>query len=280
MPQGITIFVPDQDPNGIKIIGLNGWNGKAFVIPRSKLRGLRDRAEINAPAIYYLFGEGENPSRQHVYIGESENGFKRLLNHDDNKDFWSSAVVFIGTDLDRADVKYLENQSVRLAKNINRYEIENQIEPLENKLTEIKKAGDDDYFEKIVFIMAVFGYALFQGVPKPQTTEEIYTFKTEDAVAKGTLLDNGEFVVYAGSTARIRVTPNFEKHDPGIREKLEDSGVLKRQEAGKSFEFLKDYIFTSPSAAGDTVAGRSVNGWTAWKDGSGKTLDERLRKAS
>lgn len=166
-----------------------------------------------------------------------------------------------------------------LAKKIDRYEIINETEPLENKLSEAKKAVADDYFEKIKFILAFLGLALFQESPKQANASEIYYFKTEMAEASGSLLDTGEFIVFRGSTARIKETESFIRGvgGPNLRKKLEAEGVLKRQDEN-SFVFTKDYIFTSPSAAGDTVAGRSTNGWTGWKDENGKTLDENKRK--
>ncbi len=54
---GIKILLPDGDPNGIKIIEISNWEGKAFVIPRGKLRDIREREESGHPAIYFLFGE-------------------------------------------------------------------------------------------------------------------------------------------------------------------------------------------------------------------------------
>jgi hypothetical protein len=42
--------------------------------------------------------------------------------------------------------------------------------------------------------------------------------------------------------------------------------------------FQEDYIFNSPSAAAVTIKGRASNGWTAWKNKEGKTLDELKRK--
>lgn len=274
---GIKILLPDGDPNGIKVIEISGWKGKTFVIPRGKLKDIKEREESEHPAIYFLFGEGEDPSRQKVYIGESETFYNRLLNHSDNKDFWNTAIVFTGG-VNRAHVKYLENRSVTLAKKINRYDTINQVEPLENRLSEFEKAEADDFFEKIKLILGVSGFALFQEVPKQQDASEIYYFQTDNADASGTLLDTGEFIVFHGSTARIRETKSFEgTGGSGLRKKLETEGVLMRFDEER-FQFLKDYIFTSPSAAADTVAGRSSNGWTAWKDTNGKTLDENKRK--
>ncbi len=36
--------------------------------------------------------------------------------------------------------------------------------------------------------------------------------------------------------------------------------------------------FSSPSAAACFVLGTSANGWTEWKDKSGRTLDELFRR--
>lgn len=273
---GIKILLPEGDPNGVKVIDISGWKGKAFVIPRGNLKGIKEREESGHPAIYFLFGDGEDPLRQKVYIGESETFYNRLSNHSDNKDFWNTAIVFTGG-VNRAHVKYLEKKSVVLAKKVGRYEIINQVEPLENRLSEFERAEADDFFERIKLILGVSGFTLFQEIPT-QKNSEIYYFQTDNADASGTLLDTGEFIVFHGSTARIRETKSFEgTGGSGLRKKLETEGVLMRFD-DERFQFLKDYIFTSPSAAADTVAGRSLNGWTAWKDTNDKTMDENKRK--
>ena len=40
----------------------------------------------------------------------------------------------------------------------------------------------------------------------------------------------------------------------------------------------KSMSFSSPSAAACFVLGASANGWTEWKDKSGRTLDELFRR--
>lgn len=275
MSKVITILLPDGNPNGIKIVELANFTGKVLVVPRGKLKEIKDREEAMRPAVYYLFGEGENESRKIVYIGESEQCYKRLVDHDTNKDFWNLAIMFVG-EFDRADVKYFENKSVTLARAINRYEIINKNGPFENRLSEAKRVVADEVLEKVKFILAFLGFTLFQEIPESVEGLEMYTFKTENALAKGKLLDTEEFIVYAGSTARIRETDSFRGGGPALRRQLVDHSVLKRKD-NFSYEFTRDCIFTSPSAAADTVAGRSSNGWTAWKDINGKTLDENKR---
>jgi hypothetical protein len=276
MSKVIEIILPDDNPNGMKIIQLANSTGKAFVVPRGKLKDIKDRSESNDPAVYFLFGEGEDPTRKIAYIGESERFYKRLTDHDSSKDYWNIAVVFTGG-LDRADVKYLENKSVNLSKQIDRYGVQNKTEPLENKLSEAKKIVADEAFERIKLILSFLGFTLFQEISGLAESFEIYTFKTDKALATGRLLDTGEFIVFAGSTARIKETEAFRGSGPALRRRLVDEGVLAPINE-ESYKFTKDYIFTSPSAAADTIAGRSSNGWTAWKDKNGKTLDENKRK--
>jgi hypothetical protein len=274
---GIQIFVPDGDPNGIKVISVIGWKGKGFEIPRAKLKDIRNRDEVSAPGVYFLFGEGGDILRKRVYIGESENFYHRLESHDANKEFWDIALVFTGG-LNKAHVKYLENHSIALAKKIDRYEMVNAVGTYENKLSEFEKAETEDFFEKIKIVLGILGISLFQEAPQKNMTAEIYYLDRVEMQASGTLLDNGEFKVFEGSTARVEEVDSFRgKSGARFRQGLIDEGVLRKQDE-KFYVFAKDYIFTSPSAASGAIMARQSNGWTAWHDKEGKTLDEIKRK--
>lgn len=48
-------------------------------------------------------------------------------------------------------------------------------------------------------------------------------------------------------------------------------------EDGSRFVFTEDYLFPTPSRAAAIVLGRNANGWTEWKDKSGRTLHEVKR---
>ena len=274
------MLVPEGNPNGMKIIELAGWSGKCFVFPRQSLKELKDRADINQPALYILFGVDEATGDQLTYIGESENFYNRISNHDSFKEFWSVAIVFTGC-LNRAFVKYLEYKAIALAHKIKRMVIQNKVKPQENTLSEFEKVTVDQYFENVQFILGTLGYQLFEPIDKSTLSNKIYELsdiKNKAAIGKGSMLDSGEFIVYKGSLSRIKETPSFEGYGGSmLRKKLEKEGLLERINE-ESFIFKNDYIFKSPSAAADCVAGRSCNGWTAWRDKNGKTLDENLRK--
>jgi len=53
--------------------------------------------------------------------------------------------------------------------------------------------------------------------------------------------------------------------------------VLKSVEGNGKLVFAEDHAFNSPSGAAVIVQGMSVNGWTAWVDSDGKTLDKLER---
>jgi len=274
---GLTIFLPDGDPNSIKIYKVDGWVGTAFIVPRAKLKQFKDRDEGNSPSLYFLFGENDDKK---VYIGETENFFTRSIDHENKKIFWNLAIIFSGS-LDKADIRYLESRAIQEARSIGRYIMENKTSRNENVLSEFKKAADDNYFDTIKFVMAVLGYPIFEPVPKDDhKTEDVYCINNNGIEAKGKLLDTGEFVIFKGSTARLVEVPSITGTGGSRLRQLmsrEDDGRLKKI-SDEAYQFTKDVIFTSPSLAATVVIGRSTNGWIYWKDEQGKTLDENKRK--
>lgn len=278
--QVIHIFVPGEEPTGVKILEVAGWTGKVFIIPRNKLKEVKNRPEINKPAVYFLIGSNEDTTQQNVYIGESESFYGRLENHYLNKDFWNLAIVFTGEQLDRADVKYLETKATKLAKEAKRYDVQNIMPLYENTLSEFKKVSADDYFERLNYILAVLNFPIFESIEDSIEDEKVYTFNHDGLTAKGKLLKDGTFLVLKGSEARIKETSAFMLGGFGhtAREKFIKTGMFELNVEKNCYIFSEDTLFRSPSGAAASVAGRAANGWTSWKDNSNKTLDENVRK--
>ena len=61
-----------------------------------------------------------------------------------------------------------------------------------------------------------------------------------------------------------------------LRAGLVDAGILVREP--KVYRFVKNHVFTSPSAAAATVLARRANGWIEWKYADGKTLDAVIKE--
>lgn len=274
--QVLQMLLPNEAA-GYKIIQLTGWNGKCFVIPRKELKELEKRSESEDPGIYFLFGENDESTDQKLYIGESERFFHRLLNHDANKDFWNTAIIFTGA-LDKAKIRYLEFLSTNEALKVNRYHLINNVSPKENSLSEFDTVTTQDYFSKISYILTVLGYPVFQSIKASLSDSKIYKLKAEGSDARSQLLDDGSLNVHKGSLARIRETESFSGWSLVARKKFLEDGTLKDNGDGMSYVFTRDVLFKSPSAAAATVMGRPANGWTSWRDENGNTLDENLRK--
>ncbi len=277
MPQALQILIPGGNPNGMKIIELNGWSGKCFIVPRQSLKELKDRPEVNQPGIYLLFGQDEESINDLVYIGESENFYSRIASHDSGKDFWNVAVVFT-SGLNRAFVKYLEYKSTLLAQKAKRMIVTNKVNPQENTLSEFEKVAVDQYFDNMEFILRTFDYELFDNAEKSLANGQAYYLKGMGASAEAQLLDNGHLNVRQGSLARMQESKSFGGWSLGARIRFLDDGTFKEFGDGKSYVFTKDVIFKSPSAAAATILGRSANGWTKWKDSAGNSLDDNIRK--
>lgn len=274
--QVIHMILPEGS-SGVKIVELAGWTGKTFVIPRAHLRSIEDRPEVDDPAVYFLFGEGDESTNQQLYIGESENFFERLINHDGKKDFWNLAIVFTGG-LDKAKVRYLEYLSHMEAIAVGRYDLVHSASRRENTLSESDEIITKSYFNQVKLLLSVLGYPVFDDVEESVSDETVYFLQGEDFEAQAQTLTDGSMVVLKGSRARVRETPSFTGWGLATRKKFIQQKLMILDANNSSYIFVQDMLFKTPSAAASVVAGRAINGWTAWKDKDGNTLDENLRK--
>jgi hypothetical protein len=274
--KALQMLIPGGNPNGLKIIELAGWIGKCFIVSRQSLKDLKDRPEINQPGLYLLFGIDQETGEDLVYIGESESFYSRITSHDSSKDFWDTVVVFT-SGLNRAFVKYLEYRATRLAHDAKRMNVQNKVQPQENTLSEFEKVSVEQYFDTIKFILSTFHYEVFETVEESYIDNKLYYIEADGVSAKAKALENGALQVLVGATARIRESESFGGWSKNARTRFIEEGKLVHSDEN-SYKLTEDIIFKSPSAAAATLTGRSINGWTAWKDEQGNTLDDNLRK--
>ena len=271
----IKIFLIDGDPNGRMSCELSNWSGKAYKIPRIKVKDCSDRSDLVSTGVYLLIGK-DDEGKDQVYIGEAESTLKRINQHLTQKDFWHETIIFISKDdnLNKAHIKYLENRLYEIARSANRYKVENTITPTQSSISESDRAEMEEFVENIKMLVNTLGHKVFDEKRefKPKQKQEIFNIKAaRGADGQGEPTSDG-FVVFKGSKAAsttvISMTPNIVNH----RQKLIDEGVIIYK--GEYYEFPDDYIFSSPSAAASIVLGRNANGLTEWKQKDGKTLKE------
>jgi hypothetical protein len=270
----IQIFLPDGNPRGLRIAEITSRTIAAIQIPRSKLNEASKRKELENVGIYLLIGESKLEPL--VYIGEAENCLTRLKQHNNTKAFWTHAVVFISKTsfFTKTHIKYLEWLCCTTAVKVNRFSLDNGNSPSQPHVSEPLEADLQDNFETIKVLSSTLGYPVFDQIKKPKDKDLIFC-RGMDTDAQGEYTEDG-LVVFAGSKACLSTTKSFVGTGPRLRTVLLSNGTIIEQDG--SLKFVADYMFNSPSAASDTVLGRSSNGWTKWKYKDGRTLDQVIRK--
>ncbi|MBU3821615.1 GIY-YIG nuclease family protein [Flavobacteriaceae bacterium XHP0103] len=274
----IKIFLIDGEPNGRMSCELSNWTGKAFKIPRKKIKDSNDRPELDSTGVYILFG-GSNKSenRDIAYIGEAEGIYKRLIQHLSAKDFWNEAIVFVSKDenLNKAHIKYLESRLYEIAMQVNRYDLDNGNIPPKPNISESDQAEMEEFIENIKLLVNTLGFKIFEELRNTnQSLDEqlnsiFYIKATRGANAMGQLTNEG-FVVLKESEVANSITNSFPKNLINLRESLISDGIIKKE--NNKLAFTKDHLFTSPSSAAAIVMGRSANGLTEWKLSDGRIL--------
>jgi hypothetical protein len=168
-PFTIRIFVPDGDPEGLRVIDRMNWTGLGIVFPRSDWPKIRQRPDFSKPGVYILIGYVSDDDLATVYIGQGDVLRARLDSHVQNKDFWSKAVVFVSSassgGLNRAHATWLEHALINRAVAANRSHLENGTEPQAPQLSEAEKADTQAFLREMLQILPLVGLNAFE-IPK------------------------------------------------------------------------------------------------------------------
>lgn len=263
--QAIELFLVDGVPDGLITAELSNWNGKAIKIPRTDVINCK-RYDIADVGVYFLFCETEK-GIDSVYIGEAENILDRLKQHiheyerEKEKYYWSAAVAITGRDLNKALIRYLEDQFVQQARNCKQYEVLTKNTFSNTVLKESQIAIMEEFIDHAKTLINVLEYKVFserQDVSALPT--DILYCKGNGADAKG-YYSAGGFTVLAGSTISDHEVESFKVRAKGyydLKRKLEENKVIEER------QITVDYEFNSPSAAAAVVLGRSANGKKEW----------------
>ncbi len=167
-PFTIRIFVPDGNPEGIRLIDRMNWTGLGLVFPRANWPAVQKRAEMQRTGIYVLVGyRNENDDLPTLYVGQADGVRGRIDSHYKNKDFWDWAAVFVSTSggLNRAHVTWLEYALVKQAVDANRCYLDNGNVPQEPALSEAERADTQAFLKEILQILPLVGLRAFE-IPK------------------------------------------------------------------------------------------------------------------
>jgi hypothetical protein len=272
--KSISLFLIDGTSDGIVACELFNWTGKGYKIPRSRLKELSNRKDLKRAGVYFLVGHDDMDSEA-TYLGEAEEVYKRVLQHQD-KDFWTEALVFISKDenLNKAHVKYLEYTLHKSALEAGRYQIINSNTPNKPAISEAERAVMTEFAENLQLLVGTMGYKLFEHLTKKAVPkQEQYFISAARGADAAAIVTSEGMVVRKGSKIATSEVPSMPPAFHSKRENLVKEGVVK------DFIFIKDYLFSSPSTAAAVVMGRSANGLVEWKRSDGTTIKDNQPKS-
>lgn len=281
----IQIYLTDGEPTGIRTAELTTSISKAVIIPRKRLSEASSRSELTQAGLYFLFENQGQGSDSRVYIGQSLNCLKRLKEHnsDGKKDYWNLAVAFITKDnsFTPTHLSYLEHMAITKAKEARRYPVENVVQPANFAISESMESECEDHFDVIKVLLGTLGLPVFKRLSQSEPTEEaqdqVFKLEKRGANARGMMVDEG-FLILAGSTGQLEVTNSYDPGKLELRNRLIEQGVLLVER--DCIQFTQDFLMGTPSGAAMLVCGRSTNGWTAWTNDKGVTINAIFRKGA
>ena len=165
-PFTIRIFVPDGDPDGVRIIDRMNWTGRGIVFPREKWGDTRKRPDLANAGVYILAGYKEDSDDlPTVYIGQADGVGNRIESHIQKKEFWSWGAIFVssGGDLNRAHVTWLEYSLISRAQQFGLCRLDNSNVPHEPALSEAEKADTQAFLKEMLQILPLVGLRMFES---------------------------------------------------------------------------------------------------------------------
>ncbi|MEY3175493.1 MAG: hypothetical protein RLZZ436_3407 [Planctomycetota bacterium] len=278
----IRIYLTDGDPAGVLTAEIINWTGKIVAAPRSQLRQLGRREDVQRTGVYVLAGpDPTQPHRDKVYIGEADHVFERLKSHDRdvNKDFWTRIICVISKDdnITKSHARYLESCIISRALEAGRATVANDTSPPKKPLPEADITDMEYFLQQMQLVFPVLGLNFLVPVATPASTSgtgQVRFVMTEVGAQATAVETTSEFVVLRGSTARKHGSASWDVY-VDLRRELLDSGKLVESPDPAYLVFTDDVPFSSPSAAAAVVAAGNRNGRTSWKvQSSGQTYGE------
>lgn len=162
-PFTIRIFIPEGNPEGIRIIDRLTSTGKFLVFPRTDWDKVKDRPELNQTGIYILSGYA-NPDDElpTIYIGQADVVRNRIDQHIRNKIFWDKAVLFVFQNMTPTYARWLEYALIKRAMKAQRSNLENGNIPQEPPISEPEKAAMKLFLEEIYQTLPLIGISVFE----------------------------------------------------------------------------------------------------------------------
>jgi len=274
--KSIELFLVNGTAGSLITAELSNWNGKALKIPRIEVATC-NRDDIVQAGVYFLFCH-EDDGSDSVYIGEAENVKERLIQHirdyqsEKEKYYWNTAVIFVGRDLNKSLIRYLENRFVEIARECKRYTVLTKNTYRNTVMKESQIAVMNEFVDNVKILINALGYKVLEPIlhqdTDAMTDEELLNISAGGVSATGRVTAEG-FVLLKGATVNEKTSVrSLNAGLTKLREKYFSDGHVV------DLVTTDDILFSSSSAAAGFVLGYSVSGPRTWKAKDGRSLKE------
>lgn len=275
--KSIRLFLADGAAHGLIIAEIVNWTGRVLSVSRADMDKLAGREEARRPGVYLLAGDDpDKPSKDRVYVGESENVFKRLLEHHrrGEKEFWTKTALILSKDenLTKSHVRYLESRIIKEVRLAGRFILDNNTEPDVPAMPEADIADMEFFLEQLRMLLPVLSFNVMQrleksdlpdvGMPQDRNTPEFEMAVL--GIPASMRIVGDEYVVLKGAMARKAARKSWTSYR-SLRDQLVEDGILVDSPDPEFYRFEQDYAFASPSAAAAVIVAGNQNGHLAWK---------------
>jgi hypothetical protein len=271
--RSLELYFINGRPDGMLTAEVFNWTGHVLMTPRTQIADALSRKEARHTGVYILLGEKDG--KPWAYIGEGEDIRERILLHvkDKDKDWFTMAVlVTASNNLNKAHVKYLEARLVKEARLAGRVTLSNGQTPALPGLNEAAKSNLEVFLDYLFMVLPALRVDMFikntrpnlQASSKAHAALPRFTMTNKKNGLNATaVLQEGEFIVEAGSLARLQWEGQASENYAGLHEELRTTKVLKEQ--GDHCVFTQHYAFKSPSAAASVINGHPTSGPEVWR---------------
>ena len=260
----VRVYLADGSPTGLLTVEIPNWTGHVLVAPRSRLGEVLKRQELNRTGVYLLIGEDpKKPSKELVYIGESDCIGERLKSHanDESKEFWQRVCIVTSKDhpnLLKTHVAYLENRLIEMAKSAAKANLANANDGVKRALPESDIADMESFLEQVSLILPIVGIHFLRPQPQAISTPtanlqpasndpvnypvELTLHSKKYGHEACAIESDGEFTVLAGSQATTE-TDFAQNSYSASREELIMDGRLRPIPGRPLLEFTENVAF-------------------------------------
>jgi len=181
-PYSIRLFVPDGNPNSLKIIQKMNWTGVGLEISRNTWEVHKNRNEFNQAGVYILIGHDEESNLPILYVGQGDVVNESITTHYNSKTFWDRALVFVSTNggLNRGHTTWLEWMLIKMANETDRCEIGNNATAKEPLLSEYEKADTQEFLNEILSLFPFVNIEVFETSEKVEVKSQEEPKKPEE----------------------------------------------------------------------------------------------------